>query len=348
MVRAGRPAVGGDPPRTGRRGCRAGGGSGRAGDPGIPPAQAGGHHPRLARRPPQRRCPRQARARGGLHRSPDGKRGVRGRRGPAAGHRAVAGAHRGRWGRHLGPPGGNGRGRPGRVRPPARSDRDVPGRPGPGPWRRARHHRPRPAGDRPCGGDGPPHPSRGIGPPGTRTLGDGDLEAPPAYSVCRRGAAAGGYIADVLGCSITLADIRITGSPGRGAAHLRAGAATGRRPGRASAAGNGGHVRGDEPDRPRAQRPARRHPAPAARPGAGRAHLAAPEPLPLAGRDGADPGSRGRSGRRPRPAGGGVGRVHGRLLPERAADPGVAGTPAGRPGSCGRSLRLGARAGPVG
>jgi LuxR family transcriptional regulator, maltose regulon positive regulatory protein len=41
-------------------------------------------------------------------------------------------------------------------------------------------------------------------------------------------------------------------SPGRGAAHLRAGAAPRRQPRRDRAAGNGRHVRGDEPDRLRA------------------------------------------------------------------------------------------------
>src|SRR5918993_1586409 len=193
-------------------------------------------------------------------------------------------------------------------------------------------------------------PRRGIGPLGARPLGRRRPRGrPPGLLGRRRGAAAGRVhrrrpgLFDHPG-----GHPDHPGSPGPGAAHLRAGAATGRRPAGRCAAGNGGHARGDEPDRPRAQRPARRHPAPAARPGAGRAHLAAAEPLSLAGREGAGPGSRGRPGRRPRPARGGAARVHGRLLPERAADPGVAGPRAGRPGSCGRSLRLGARAGPVG
>jgi LuxR family maltose regulon positive regulatory protein len=84
----------GDPPRAGRRGHRASSGSRRAGDPGTAQEQAGGHDPWLARHHPRRRGSRQARARGGLHRGADGWRGVRGRRGPAAGRRAVAGAHR--------------------------------------------------------------------------------------------------------------------------------------------------------------------------------------------------------------------------------------------------------------
>jgi LuxR family maltose regulon positive regulatory protein len=46
---------------------------------------------------------------------------------------------------------------------------------------------------------------------GLALWGDGDLEAAHrAYSVCVEGLQRAGYIADVLGCSITLADIRIT------------------------------------------------------------------------------------------------------------------------------------------
>ena len=50
------------------------------------------------------------------------------------------------------------------------------------------------------------------------------------------------------------------------------------RPGRAGAARDGRHVRRDEHRPPRAQRPGRRHAAPDAQPGAGRAHRAAAEP----------------------------------------------------------------------
>jgi LuxR family transcriptional regulator, maltose regulon positive regulatory protein len=48
------------------------------------------------------------------------------------------------------PPSGDGRRRRGRACPPSRGARDVPRRPGPGSRRPTRHHRPRPAGDRPC------------------------------------------------------------------------------------------------------------------------------------------------------------------------------------------------------
>ena len=61
-----------------------------------------------------------------------------------------------------------------------------------------------------------------------------------------------------------------------------------RRARRASPAGNGRHARRDERGPLRARRPAGRRAAVAAQPGAGRAHRAAAEPVPLAGRDGPD------------------------------------------------------------
>ena len=81
-------------PRAGRRGLRAGGGPGRAGDPGHAPDQAGGHGAWLARGAPRRGGPRPARAQRRLCRGVAGRRRARGRRGPAAGRRAVAGRDR--------------------------------------------------------------------------------------------------------------------------------------------------------------------------------------------------------------------------------------------------------------
>ena len=78
--------------------------------------------------------------------------------------------------------------------------------------------------------------------------------------------------------------------------------------------GTRGHVRRDESDRLRTRRSAHRHPAPAAQPGAGRAHRAAAEPVPVAGRHGPSPGSPGRSGRRAHPARRRAAGVPGRLL----------------------------------
>ena len=66
-------------PRAGRRGFRAGGGPGRAGDPGHAQDQAGGHGARLARGAPRRGGPRQARAQRALCRGIAVRRRVRGR-----------------------------------------------------------------------------------------------------------------------------------------------------------------------------------------------------------------------------------------------------------------------------
>ena len=62
LVRAERRAVRGDPPRAGRRGLRARGGPGRAGDPGAAPGPAGGHAAALARGAARRAVPGPARA----------------------------------------------------------------------------------------------------------------------------------------------------------------------------------------------------------------------------------------------------------------------------------------------
>ena len=92
MVRAERRAVRGRPPRAGRRGFRASGRPGRAGDPGNAQDQAGGQAARLARGAPRRSGPSQAGAQRLLCRGIADERRARGSRGPAAGRRAVAGA----------------------------------------------------------------------------------------------------------------------------------------------------------------------------------------------------------------------------------------------------------------
>ena len=90
VVRAERRPVRGDPPRDGRRGLRAGGGPGRARDPGDEPASTGGHAAPVARGAPRRAAPGPARAEQRVRRvAPRQGRG-RGRRGAAAGRRAVA------------------------------------------------------------------------------------------------------------------------------------------------------------------------------------------------------------------------------------------------------------------
>ena len=90
-----RSAVAGGSPCAGRRGRRAGSGPGRAGHPGAAAEQAGGHHPRLARRHPRRGRPDAAGPRGRPHRGVDVRQRVRRRRGTPAGCGAVARAGRG-------------------------------------------------------------------------------------------------------------------------------------------------------------------------------------------------------------------------------------------------------------
>ena len=205
-----RRAVTGDPPRARRRGHRAGSGPGRAGHPRAAAEQAGGHHPRLARRHPRRGRADAAGARDRPHRGVDGRRRVRGRRGTASGCRAVAGAALpGRW---IGRAGrGNGRRRRGGASAPARGDRDVPGRAGVGRRRPGRHPAARPAGDRPRRRRGHVTRAGASALSGLASWATGDLEAAHrAYSTCVEGLQRAGHLSDVLGCSITLADIRTT------------------------------------------------------------------------------------------------------------------------------------------
>ncbi len=165
---------------------------------------------------------------------------------------------------------------------------------------------------------------------GLALWGRGDLEAAHrAYSACVEGLLRAGHLSDVLGCSITLADIRITqGRLGealrtferalqlaqeartvlRGTADMHVGVS--------QIACERGELQGSNPISP-------------AQPGAGRAHRAAAEPVPLAGRDGPNPGISGRPGGRTHPVRRGAAGLRGRLLPERAASPGAAGTRAG-------------------
>ena len=77
----------------------------------------------------------------------------------------------------------------------------------------------------------------------------GDLDAAQRwYADCMASLQKAGYLSDVLGGAITLADIRVTqGRLARGNAHLRAGIADRDRTCRARAEGNGGHARGHEP-----------------------------------------------------------------------------------------------------
>ena len=120
--------------------------------------------------------------------------------------------------------------------------------------------------------------------------GSGDLEAAHAVVRRRHGDACerAGHIADVLGCAITLADIRIAqGRLGDAMRTYERGAAA-RPP--STRAGRCGERRTCTSGWPRCHRErddltaARR--APAAQPGARRARRPAAEPVPLAGRDG--------------------------------------------------------------
>ena len=299
-----RRAVRGDPPRAGRRGRRARGGPGRAGHPGAAPEPAGGHAPRLARR----RSPTRSSASGrcsavgfvGALMAGGEFEGVEARLRDAERWLDAdrAGAER------RTPPAGMvvvdeeefaaSRGRSQMYRAALALVRgDVPATIG-----HARRALDLAAEDDHLRRGG------GGGAPGARALDErGPRGRAPRVRRRRWRAAAGRAhlrrprLLDHAGRHPDRA-----GSPRRGAAHLRAGAATRRRAGRAGAAGHGGHARGPEPDRLRARRPGSRHAAPAAQPGAGRAHRAAAEPVPLAGRDGPDPGGRGRPGRRARPA----------------------------------------------
>ena len=156
----------------------------------------------------------------------------------------------------------------------SRGDRAVPRRTGPGPGRRAGTvSHARRALDLSPEDD---HLGRAAASAllGLASWASGDLEAgaprrtPTAWRGCERA----GHVADALGCAIALADIRIAqGRLGEAMRTYEQALAARSRAGRAGAAGDGGHVRRDERAPPRARRPACRHAAPAAQPGAGRA-----------------------------------------------------------------------------
>ena len=177
--------------------------------PALQREPAGGHHPRLARRHPRRGRSDEAGPRGWLHRGVDGRQRVRGRRGTSAGRRTVAGAgDRGpRWGA-------------GRLCPDGRLDEEELARlPGaielyraalalirgdaPATLRHARLTIDRATAD--------DHVTRAGASAlsGLALWGGGDLEAAHrAYSTGVERLQRAGHISDVLGCSITLADIR--------------------------------------------------------------------------------------------------------------------------------------------
>ena len=306
VVRAERRAVRGDPPRAGRRGLRASGGPGRAGDPGA--CAGAGRRPRcvgwLEALPDEVVRVRPVLS-VGVCRGVAGQRRARGRRGAPAGRRAVAGHDDRRPCGTGGPVGGDGRrGRRG-VSPPPGDDRAVPRRAGPGSGRRARHRAPRPAGARPRRRGRPPR-ARRRRPAllGLASWTSGDLEAAHrAYAEGMARLQRAGHLADVLGCAIALADIRIAqGRLGEAMRTYEQALQLAAEQGGPVLRGTADMYVGHERAPPRAQRPGCRHAAPAAQPGAGRARRVAAEPVSLAGRDGSDPGGRGRSGRRARPA----------------------------------------------
>ncbi len=216
---------------------------------------------------------------------------------------------------------------------PARGDRDVPGRAGAGRGRRTRHPPARPTGDRPRRRRRPRHPGRGLGPLRAGVLGQrrprgcASRPTPPASRGCNG-----------PGTSPTSSDVRSrwrTSESPRVASATRC--APSSRPCSSPPRKAGTVLRGtadmyvgmsqiacERGDLDAATA------APAAQPGARRARRAAAEPVPVAGRDGPSPGGPGRSGRRAQPARRGAAGVPGRLLPERSAGPGAAGTRAGR------------------
>ena len=127
---------------------------------------------------------------------------------------------------------------------------------------------------------------------GLASWASGDLEAGHSgYAECMAGLWRAGHIADTFGCAIALADIRRT--QGRlGEAMRTYEQALQRAPEQGGPVLRGTadmYVGMSEVHRERDDS-ARRHAAPAAQPGAGRAHRAAAEPVSLAGRDGADTG----------------------------------------------------------
>ena len=229
-------------------------------------------------------------------------------------------------------------------------DRALPGRAGPGSGRSGRHRPARPAGARACAWrtttSDVPRPRHCSGsPPGRAgTSTPRTRRTPSAWPDCSGPGTLPTYLRlrDRAGRHPAR-----PGSPRRRDAHVRAGAA-------ACAEQGGPVLRGtadmyvgmSEVHRERDDLPGAAQHA-AAEPGAGRAHRAAAEPVPVAGRDGPGPRGRRRPRRRARPARRGRARLRRRLLPQRAPDPGDAGAGLDRAGPACRRRRLGARAGPV-
>ena len=87
----------------------------------------------------------------------------------------------------------------------------LPCRPGPRSRRRGQHREIRPTRARPRTRGRPPDARFGSGAPGTRGLDDGDYleEAHRLYTDCTASLEKAGYISDIIGCAISLADIRI-------------------------------------------------------------------------------------------------------------------------------------------
>ncbi len=305
LVREERRPVRGHPPRDGRRRRRAGGGPGRAGDPGDEPASTGGHAAPVARGAPRRGAPRATGPEQRVCRvTPRAGRG-RGRRGAPAGRRAVA-RRDGRGRRSVGRASGlDGRRRRGGVPPTAGLDRRPPGRPGPDPGRRGRRRGPCPAGARPRRRRRPPRTGRRRRAPRRSPTGRPAISRPRAawYATGMASLEKAGHLSDVIGCALALADIRLAqGRLGEAHAHLRAGLGARHRTRVAGAAGCGGHARRDQRHPPRAGRPRGRPAAPVRGRGAGRGERPAPEPLPVARRPGGDPAGRRRPGRGTRAA----------------------------------------------
>ena len=200
--------------------------------------------------------------------------------------------------------------------------------------RRGRHRASCPAGARTRPRGRPSRARRGSGVPGARGLDErGPEAAHRSYADGMAGLQRAGHISDALGC----AD-RPGGHPGRaGSAPRRAAHLTSRRcswrraPAASALRGTADMHVGISRDLPRAQRSARRRASTAEEPGAGRAHRAAAEPVPLARRDGADPaGARGIWTVRSILLNEAERLYVARLLPRRAPGPGGEGTGVGR------------------
>ena len=215
-----------------------------------------------------------------LHRGADVQRRLRAASRAAGRCRAAAGAD------PTGRPGGGGRGRA-RAGCPARSQTYraalalVPAtRPARSPTPTGRSLAPRPVTTSPSR---PRRRCRGWRPGAAGTSRRRTAATRSPSRACERA----GNISDVLGCSITLADLRDHPGPARRrAAHLRGRAPARRRPrGRRALRGTADMLRRAEPARTASATTSRRpRELPGARRGAGRAPRAAAEPLPVAGR----------------------------------------------------------------